>query len=793
MQMRDYIKIIVAVAIFSVGVSEFSTATSSLAVGDEFVGPFASWINVKIAYGATGDGRHDDTAALQQALNDLGASGHSHVLWIPKGKYKVSSQLTLYRRQNVSIIGEDPVNTIIEWAGEEALFNPYSVSNSMLLIKNVNHSRFDRLTFEGGRSSIVLIDQTWDGHGNYFDTGNQYADDNFQNASIGIRGGALGGGFAETSILRDHFTNLKIAGLITMNFNALDLWVHYSVFDHNGTGVANYIPNSDGTTFISGAGNFHVYNSIFRYSSIGDIVIGNTGSFSVRSNYSIGSFRFITVVGSANAALVSMQGNTVLDTVDPAAIKLDDQGPFILYDNVIRSLPSAMCSSAISVGFGGASIAADAVLVGNTFNNPCPPHFAADVATTSFDNVVVSTSAINPTEPALPITEPNLHRPNIDVPVGANTAQIQEAINTAVSQFNGRRPVVHLPEGTSRITSPLVVPPDADVQLVGDGGFTTLLQWSGTGRGPALQIRGPSHVTLREIGIDGAQTVDAIDADNTDQPGSRVFMFGGVLSDGKNSNLFADGLDHTAFDAEDIAYIGMRGGVDIRVVGGPLAAAGNPQEGKVAIYSAGSGGDQSYTSNIDVSNGGRLLSRDSWFDGEPAASAGLPYLHITHGTVTLDSDHIWINQTEKSQTRATLDISNLIGKVTVLNTDIGGSVVISGNGSKAQVAGIGLVRNQPSARSDTYFYNDASPFATTLLLDSRRWTGKLGGATIQIPNQGTIDNGFVRSMMEQARAEQIPVLTSIANGVTDVRLYRVFLRSGINNIHLLGSPLNNHD
>ena len=244
------------------------------AVGDEFVGPFPSWINIKTAYGAKGDGITDDTAAFQRALTDLGTAGHGNVLWIPAGTYKITSQLNLSSRLGVSIIGEDPATTILKWAGP-GVFSTDSTTGSMFVVNGVAESRFDRLTFDGSGSPIVLVDQVWDGASNYFPTGNEFADDNFQNANIGIRGGVLGQGFAETSILRDHFTDLKVIGVITMNYNALDAWVRDSVFDHDMNGVGDRVPNPDGSTYINGAGEVNVYNNIFRYSTGADISIGN--------------------------------------------------------------------------------------------------------------------------------------------------------------------------------------------------------------------------------------------------------------------------------------------------------------------------------------------------------------------------------------------------------------------------------------------------------------------------------------------------------------------------------------
>src|SRR2546427_12605756 len=70
--------------------------TSSIpAQGDEFVGPFPSWTNVKTVYGAVADGTADDTAAIQQGLDELGKTGHSPVCFFPHRKYPISTTVRL--------------------------------------------------------------------------------------------------------------------------------------------------------------------------------------------------------------------------------------------------------------------------------------------------------------------------------------------------------------------------------------------------------------------------------------------------------------------------------------------------------------------------------------------------------------------------------------------------------------------------------------------------------------------------------------------------------------------------
>src|SRR5262249_11093923 len=147
----------------------------------------------------------------------------------------------------------------------------------------------------------------------------------------GINGGWLGYGFAETSVMRSKFLRNSVAGIFLGNWNALDLWVWDSVFEDCATGITNY----------PAAGNWKVYNSLFKNSTIADLQLGNTGGFSARNNTSINSKTFLDAGFTMNPATISLQGNTILDTVDGTAITVSNQGPVLLLDNTIRSRSGA--------------------------------------------------------------------------------------------------------------------------------------------------------------------------------------------------------------------------------------------------------------------------------------------------------------------------------------------------------------------------------------------------------------------------------------------------------------------
>ena len=65
---------------------------------EEFVGPFASWLDVRRDFGAAGDGKTDDTPALQRALDEIREHKRASVLYLPAGTYRITQTLTTAAR-----------------------------------------------------------------------------------------------------------------------------------------------------------------------------------------------------------------------------------------------------------------------------------------------------------------------------------------------------------------------------------------------------------------------------------------------------------------------------------------------------------------------------------------------------------------------------------------------------------------------------------------------------------------------------------------------------------------------
>jgi Pectate lyase superfamily protein len=728
------------------------------AIGDEFVGPFPSWSNLKRDFGAVGDGIADDSNAVQAAFNSLSmGTGKSPILYIPAGTYRITKTVTVMSAKSIAILGEDPNKTILKWAGPSG--------GTLLHIDGVSYSRFNRMTFEGAKTNgVVLVDQSLSGYSQHrqFDTGNEYADDVFQNAAIGIQGGQFGLGAAETTVLRSKFIN-NAWGILLKNFNALDWWIWYSYFENNGSSISN----------LPGAGNFHAFNNIFNGSTYSDLVVLNTGNFNFRDNFSINSKKFLyEVYYYTNAAVTRLQGNTVItppgNDCGGCSIDQGNMGPLILTDNNFVS-PSDATSAAVLFR---TLRPPDCVAIENNYSNSktldCSSRTKTQGRLISLDEHVVPASSIDQRPPILPEFQRNYHRQFFEVPANSHSAAIQGAIDKAAAQC-GRRPVVHLPYGLYSIEVTVTIPANCDLQLVGDG-QQTVLKWVGGGPGPALLLQGPSRAILSDFFIDAGSST-GIDVENADQQGARVYMLETQVLRSSAVNLLVDSLDFTLVELHDfqLAYTAVPpagNGVALRVIGGPLAQQGKPQYGRTNLF-AGSGGANHVT--YQALHGASLLVRDAWYEGYNPST----YAQISdNSSVTLEGSRMAVPLSGDS-----VQLNNISCNVAILSSAPDADVNISGeNNGKAWVLGNNF------SLAKTYFQNDSNSISSAFNLN--RYATRADGSFALDDKSRTLDPSFIRLMLAQSRTAHPTQIKDLPLGVTDLRLYRVVVELGTVGIHL---------
>lgn len=766
----------------------------------EEIGPFPSWANAKTTYGAVGDGVADDTAALQRALNDLGTPGKANVLYLPAGEYRITSTLHLNgdaqttatggagQFRGVGIVGEDPILTTIQWDGPNG--------GAMLIQNGGVGYRFSRIKWDGGsikhpgNVAGYGVAHLWSRnkpekkyqpvYGGSFD----HTDEIFQNIEIGImagrRGAYYGDGDSEGHIRRVTFNNNSKAGLNTGSFNALDWWIWDSHFTNCARGVSDVftiedrpdptdstktIPTEgvDGViSAIDGAGNFHVYRSLFEGSTVADINIHNTQWFSLHNNTSIGSRRFFQAddVGR-NRAPVIMQNNRVLDTTDPISISDDNLGPLMMIDNQIRSSAGAVAPIVRMNGFVNGR---DVVSVGNRFtvSNPIlvvpKTTFNGDDRVRSISDTTVSRSSISSTLPDLPPTPTRTARQVYEVPAGANDATLQAVIDTA-AQSSAVNSIVHLPPGTYNISKTIVVPPLARLQITGDG-FTSTLLWTGTAPGGVVfELQGPSYATVRDLHMLSYSTDDstkpiAFKITNADQPGGRV-----LIEKSDPGSLTASSLLQT----------------QVALVANPYIQSAPFDTGMIlnnvkSLFSMSSGNIgrvQSTDSNVLIS--------DAWYEGNESA-----LLRVASGNFTYMGGHLAPG--DPNHGAYTPPLSNPLvldgfnGQATFLginfdlqSTSVGSrSAIQIGTETPATNALFVGVNSAPNLFTRTSSGGNVGLLAGGLL-------GLVGSYTNgPAPNDGLTSDGFITQSLQQARSltwDTQPY--SAPAGSTDVRIFRV--------------------
>jgi hypothetical protein len=721
---------------------------------EEFVGPLAGWKNLKTDFGAIGNGVADDTTALQNAVTFITTSSNNKpVLFIPAGTYLITSTVTCAAALGISIIGADPTTTTLKWGGGS--------NGTLLHIDGVTLSAFKRLTFEGNSASgITLIDQSIVATGGFFDTGNEYVDNIFQNGTIGIQGGSTQGA-SESTVLRCKFYNMNV-GVIIKNFNALDWWLWYCYFQNCIICVSNN----------PGAGNYHTYGCYFNTSTSVDLDLQNTGTFNFRDCYSLNSNEFLyEQFYYTNAAITRLQNTTVIvgprldgqPTFYGTVVDQGNEGPLLATDNIFVS-PSNPYPGIYAIHIGGTD-ASDMVSIGNTYNTPnsISQYGAGSPRLLQLsDTTVVGTPTYGP-PPPLPVAATNYGRTVFEVTAGASSATVQAAVNSAAAV--GNKAVVHIQSGNYTFASTVTIPIGSNIQIIGDGPNTVIgvadpniwTGWNNTGAGPVFYLPGPAKATLQDF-IVNARTTVGIQVQTADQAGSRIFLRKSGASSATVSNVYIK-LDNTKIEMHDIGIsAAVAPAIGLRVLG-----AGHSASGQTLLLS-GSGGNNNVS--VKVSDGATAVVRDFWCEQNTGAFAQV----LNSGNLTLEGSRASVNSGPAIQ------LMNMTGNAVIMSSSIDNGVAISGTTTgKSWVFG-------NSFESPTTPVPDVNITAFNL----NRWNDHSYGSR-PVTDVGTLSPTVQTQLLAASRATHPDPMADLPTGVTDVYINRVAVENGVVGFYLLGT------
>lgn len=710
----------------------------------EFVGPFASWLNVK-SLGAVGNGVADDTAAIQKGLNQVAhTAGGPVILYFPAGTYRITSTLN-YNGTNTNVgngmgmIGEHPSTTSIMWDGP--------AGGNMIVVNGGFGHRFERLTWDGKSKANIGLALWWDASTNAnYGGSSAHTDEVFKDMKIGIMAGRLGANYgqldSEGRVRRVKFLRMSQAGITTGSWNALDWWIYDSEFTDCAIGVTNIYTVGESLS----AGNFLIYRSLFQRSTQADFWIANGGWFSAHNNVSIGSKRFYHgQLAGPSGAQVTLQNNRIVDSTDPSPIYLGNMGPVILIDNQIRSLASSI-GPVVKMDN---SYPSEVISIGNayTINSTIMKKNSAD-RVLSIGDKVVSSGTISAALPAMPGVAVNKNRQVFEVGSNVNASTIQAAINSAINS-GAENPVVHINPGMYNINSTLTIPAGRRVQLVGDS-IASFLGWSGGAGATMISLPGPSLATLRDLTMrNGGGTV--ITMTNADQAGGRIF--------GANSTFAKVSIANLAQTRASFQSNSSFVGLDIA--------------GTKSFISVGSGN----AFPVNMSGASNVVLYDAWYEGAEGKLWGGP-----DGNFTLNGGNLAPSNSVHggTSTEPSFYVNNFSGKISLigLNFDlqrVDNGIVVGAENANTNALVLGVNANQSG------YFKRSSSGGNAGILNSQLSNQSTG--TSQLANYGSGDANFVLNNLEQSRSvfwDSAPAV--IPAGATDVRFYNVEMLNSIKSL-----------
>lgn len=637
---------------------------------EEFNGPYNSWADVKKRFGAHGNGKDDDTKALQNAIDGLGnpvtgtnmGAGAYVVVYLPAGTYCISSTLQLKGKIGVSIIGEDPARTIIKWTAKD--------SGTMLLCNGSAYFKVARLTWDnGGIRGMEGIGVHW------LTRWNNAASRSFATLNIelsdmiftpgfryGIGGGTVpgpgtGANDSEIAIKRCKFQHCTVSGVEIVGFNAIDYWI----WDCSFLGCNFGIHCTQGT--------YHAYRCYFSGSTFSDVHHNQGYYVSVRGCYSENSSAFSLDDGmSCNPFKRIFQDNII---VRPKVLPVEfyHLGKITLMGNVINAALDTANRADINTKSWCPGIY-EVLSLHNTYGYKTPVRIASNPQHLYSYGDSYNPGAHPPAAAFLKTmdkTPARVSRKVFEVPANADAAAIQMLIYQAAA-LKGQRPIIHFGVGAIYLDRPLIIPAGCDMQLTGDGMiYASML----TAKQPApsqlpalLIVKGPSYISIRDLELEsqtGGKINHGIIFQQVDQPTAQAHI--DQLYSHADTTLYVNGLDHLYVEKDNSFFADGN-----RIIGGPLVQQGRG-EAQVCCF----GGQYA---GLWIDNNASFTAKDCWWEGAERMPVNLD----GSGNVTIDGTMI---APIHADSLPTIRVGHFSGKISLLNMYIQGGIL-------AEVANAGL-------------------------------------------------------------------------------------------------------
>ena len=451
----------------------------------------SDWINIQadITPKAIGDGKADDTAAIQGAFDKV---RDGSVLYFPPGTYRITRSLLLKNPTGARWLGG-----LIVGHGRETKLVWDGGSEAMVRLNGVAYARFVGLELDGCRKASVGFHYAATTGFQTEVTHRQLALRGFTDAAVLENHPGAGQALAETTFENCLFEDCE-RGVAFLQFNDYDFTFDGCEFRRCGIALD------------CAHGNFYVRNCHFEGSRVVDIRDLSEHCSSIRRSTSTGSGAFVWR-GSTVASL-TIQDCHIDGWKNPEGAILLSRPPVLLFDCVFTNPPR----DPLQVGLPPVRVHSDGqrLLISNNQVDDAPGllqggHPLLMIIPPGERNGVIRSASRSFLQEKVRLPR-RVFDARRDFGAAGNgiaddTAPVQKAIDAAAASGDA---VAYLPSGNYVVSRTLLIR-GKDFRVSGSGWKTRLL-WKGPEGGSIVEVRDPRHVILEDIMV-GAHDAGVMD------------------------------------------------------------------------------------------------------------------------------------------------------------------------------------------------------------------------------------------------------------------------------------------